>query len=62
LVIDVWARVAPRFSGPSPYRKVEDVGRRVSWGRPEIVVSFTNGDVVHTLPETRWEIDMEIDR
>lgn len=58
----VWARVAPKFPGPSPYRKVEELTSVFEYGRPGVRIRFANGDVVSTLPDQVWEIDMEIDQ
>lgn len=62
LVAEAWARPVSAFSTPGPYRKIDQVRRQVSYGIPELLITFTNGDVVHTRPADRWEIDMELDQ
>lgn len=57
LTAGVWARHRYGTYTPGPYRKVESLHRRYSYGRPELVVRFTNGDVVTTTTDATWEIE-----
>lgn len=42
---------------PGEFRQVESVHRRFSYGRPELVVVFTDGERCTTLTDATWEIE-----
>ena len=57
LTAGVWARHRFGTYPPGPYRKVESIQRRFSYGRAELVVVFTNGETCTTPADATWEID-----
>lgn len=57
LTSGVWARFRYGTYAPGPFRKVESIHRRFCYGRPELVVRFTNGESCTTPTDATWEID-----
>lgn len=57
LTAGVWARHRFGTYAPTAYRMVEALHRRYCYGRPELVVRFTNGETCTTPTDATWEIE-----
>ena len=57
LTAGIRARRVSKWGPSGPYRLIDRIHRHVSYGNPELVVTFSDGSTVRSAPGDVWEVE-----